>query len=127
MDTALTSPPQGSITVQRQRVGDTFEFDVVVTNNTGATFSSANSATVHAIVFEDSPDGVARVTERYVRQASYQSISSLGDGETDTLSLVVDLSGMAVNWDDLHSVVLVDYRPGGSSGPYTAMQAAFQP
>ena len=127
VETALARPPEGSIRVQRQRVNDTFEFTIQVTNNTGVTLSTANHASVYAIVFEDSPDGISRVTDRYVREASYGSITSLADGASDTFDLVVDLTGMTVDWDALHSVVLVDYRPSGSTGPYDMIQAAFQP
>ncbi len=127
VETALARAPEGAITVQRQRVDDTFEFTIQVTNKTGVTLSTANRAKVHAIAFEDSPDGIARVTDRYVREASWDSIASLADGATDTFNLVVDLSGMTVDWNKLHSVVLVDYQPDGSSGPYDMIQAAFQP
>jgi len=127
VETQLSREPSGLVSVSRQRVNDTFEFSVTVTNNTGVTLSAGNSATVHAIVFEDDPDGVARVTDRYVRQAEYEPISSLDDGATDTFNLVVDLSGMTVDWNALHSVVIVDYRPGGSSGPFDSIQSAFQP
>ncbi len=127
VDSELERAPTGSLSVSRQRVGDTFEFSVAVTNETGTALSSANSATVHAIVFEDAPAGVARVTDRFVRAADYTSIASLDDGATDTFDLVVDLSGVTVDWGALHSVVIVDYRPGGATGPYDSVQAAFQP
>jgi hypothetical protein len=127
VDAELSRPPQGSISVERVRVGDTFEFTIEVTNATGVELSYSNQATVHAIVFEDAPDGLSRVTDRYVRGAAYGFIAWLADGATDSFDLVVDLTGIAVDWNDLHSVVLVDYRPGGSSGPYDMIQAAFQP
>jgi hypothetical protein len=127
VDAELSRPPQGSISVQRARVGDTFEFTIQVTNATGVELSYSNQATVHAIVFEDAPGSISRVTDRYVRGATYGSVASLADGATDSFELVVDLTGIAVDWNELHSVVLVDYRPGGSSGPYDMIQAAFQP
>jgi hypothetical protein len=127
VDAALARPATGSLYVSRQRVGDTFEFSVEVVNRTGVTLSSANGAAVHALVFEDDPSGVERVTARYLRGDAMVQISSLGDGASDTFDLVVDLAGVGVNWDNLHSVVLVDYRPGGYSGPWDMMQAAFQP
>ena len=127
VDAELFRPLQGEITVERERFADTFEFTIEVTNNTGEPLSTSNWASVHAIVFEDAPDGIARVTDRYVRGAVHGAIVSLADGESDTFTLVVDLNGVAVDWQDLHSVVLVDCRPAGGSGPYDTIQAAFQP
>lgn len=127
VDAALARPATGSVRVTRQRVGDTFEFSVEVVNDTGTTLSSSNSARVHALVFEDDPAGVSRVTSRYLRGDDSVAIGTLADGASDTFDLVVDLAGTGVDWNNLHSVVLVDYRPGGSSGPWDMVQAAFQP
>ncbi len=127
VDAALERPALGSLSVARQRVNDTFEFTVEVVNNAGVTLSSANSARVHVLVFEDDPAGVSRVTSRYLRGDESVSIGSLADGASDTFNLTVDLTGVAVEWDQLHSVILVDYRPGGFSGPWDMVQAAFQP
>ena len=127
VDTALVRPAQGEVSVQRLRVGDTFEFSISVTNSTGVTLSTANGAAVHAIVYEVDPADVGTDTRRRVRQTSSAAISSLANGATDTFDTVVNLSGLSVDWNQLHSVVIVDYRPGGSSGPWDTMQAAFQP
>lgn len=127
VDAALARPATGTLHVVRQRVGDTFEFSVEVVNRTGVTLSTANGAAVHALVFEDDPSGVSRVTGRYLRGDDAVSIASLTDGDSATFDLVVDLAGIGVNWDNLHSVVLVDYRPGGYSGPWDMVQASFQP
>ncbi len=122
VDTSLARPPKAKITAQSQRVGDRFHFDIQVTNLSGVTLSSANSATVYAIVYED--DAVDGLTKRYVRAVASTGISSLTNGATADFSLdTTDLSG--VNWDKLHSVVLVDYRPGGT-GAYDMLQAAFE-
>lgn len=127
VDAALARPALGSVRVTRQRVGDTFEFSVEVVNDTGTTLSTSNSARVHALVFEDDPAGVSRVTSRYLRGDDSVAIATLADGDSDSFNLVVDLTGVSVNWNALHSVVLVDYRPGGFSGPWDMVQAAFQP
>ena len=63
------------------------------------------------------------VTNRYARTAVYRSISNLAPTASATYTLETsELSG--VNWDKLHFVVLVDYRPAGSSGAYDMLQAA---
>ncbi len=127
VDAALERPPLGSLSVARQRVNDTFEFTVELVNNAGVSLSTSNDAVVHVLVFEDDPAGVSRVTSRYIRGDDSVSISLLADGESDTFNLTVDLTGVGVDWSRLHSVVLVDYRPGGSSGIWDMVQAAFQP
>lgn len=113
---------QAEIEAQCQRIGDTLHFDIQLTNLSGVTLSgSSNSATVHAIVYEDAHVGV---TDRIVRAAVSTSIfPALAHGETMTFTLETELSG--VDWDKIHSVVLADYRPGGSSGAYDLLQAAF--
>lgn len=127
VDVAMARPPLGSLRVTRQRVNNTFEFTVEVVNHSGVTLSTSNSAAVHVLVFEDDPGDVSRVTSRYIRGDDSVAIASLADGDSDTFDLVIDLTGVAVDWNALHSVVLVDYRPGGSSGPWDMIQAAFQP
>lgn len=81
----------------------------------------------HALVLEDDPTGVSRVTSRYLRGDDSVSIGSLADGASYSFNLTVDLTGVGADWNALHSVVLVNYRPGGSSGPWDMVQAAFQP
>jgi hypothetical protein len=127
VDAALERPALGMLKVTRERVNDAFEFAVEVVNNTGVTLSTTNFAAVHVLVFEDEPGGVSRVTSRYIRGDDSVALASLADGAADTFNLVVDLAGVAVDWNALHSVVLVDYRPGGSSGAWDMVQAAFQP
>lgn len=121
VDTELTRPPQAEITAVQTREGEHLTFRVTVKNTSGVTLSSSNGAAVHVIVYEDIHAGV---TNRYVRAAPYVSIQTpLADGETATFSLTTpDLSG--VNWDRLHAVALVDYRPGGSTGAYDMLQAS---
>jgi hypothetical protein len=64
------------------------------------------------------------VTDRYVRAVASTGIASLAPDATATFELETpELVG--VNWDKLRYLVLVDYRPGGSSGPYDMLQAAF--
>jgi len=125
IDASLARPPQAGITAQVQRVGNSFHFDVQVTNLSGVTLSPSNEATVYGIVYEEgATDGL---TSRYVRAAASTGISSLASGATASFALdtsALSLSG--VQWSHLHPVVLVDYRPGGSSGQYDMLQAAFE-
>jgi len=128
VDSELARAPEAALSATRQRVGDTVHVEVQVTNQSGVTLSSANSARVHVIVFEDSPAGVSRVTERYVRGAEWTAISpSLDHGAMASFTLDVDLTGVSVDWSKLHAVALVDYRPGGLTGPFDMLQAVFLP
>ena len=124
VDTALARPAQADVTAQAQRSGDKVKFSVQVTNLSGVTLSSSsNWAAVHGVVYEDVDPGVA-LTGRYVRAAVSTDISNLAPGEKATFTLETsELSG--VDWDKLHFLALVDYRPGGSSGAYDMLQAAY--
>lgn len=49
--------------------------------------------------------------------------AALQDGASGTYTLTTG-SIVDVDWRNLHGVALVDYRPGGSTGPFHALQAA---
>ena len=119
VDVSLARPAQAEIQASSRRSGDTLHFEVQLTNLSGVTLDYGNGATIHALVYEDAPVGV---TDHFVRAATSTAIPGLAHGETMTLTLQTDLSG--VDWDNIHSIVLADYRPGGSSGAYDTLQAA---
>jgi len=121
VDNALARPAAAEIAAKATRVGNKVHFEIEVTNRSGTTLSgSVNDATVHAIVYE-----LARVqlTDRFVRDAPWISITTpLADNASAHFSLdSADLVG--VDWSNIRAVVLADYRPGGSSGPYDMLQA----
>jgi hypothetical protein len=116
---ALARPAQARLVVDRQRLGNSYSFEVQVTNLSDTTLSSSNEASVHVIVYEDTH---VADTDRFVRAATSVGITSLAPDETKTYNLTIALQD--VNWSKLHSVVLVDYRPGGA---YDMLQAAYQP
>lgn len=131
IDSSLIRNPKGSITATSQRVGDHYHFEIQVTNSSGTPLSSANGATIHAIVYETDATtvatGVNAATNTCVRAGINTPVSPLiADGETGSFSLdTPDLTGVE-NWANLHSLVIVDYRPNGASGPYDTLQAAFE-
>jgi hypothetical protein len=122
VDTELVRPAQAEIQASWWRTGDKVGFYIQVKNlSTVALSSSSNSAAVHAIVYEE--DVPARDTHRFGRAAVSTDISNLAPNATATYTLETsDLTG--VNWDKLHFIVLVDYRPSGSVGAYDMLQAA---
>ena len=124
VDTSLAREPQAEISAVGQRVGDTLHFDVEVTNRSDVTLSSANSAAVWVIVYEEfaSPGG-KRLTNRYVQAIDSNSISTAlpPDGVQSFTLDATTLDGVV--WDNLRAVVLVDYLPSGSSGAYDMLQA----
>lgn len=122
VDTELVRLPEAVIEALWWRDGDKVKFYARVTNQSSTGLSTAaNGATVHAIVYEDAQVGV---TGRYARATASTGIASdLVPGASADFSLVTaDLAG--VNWDALHFLVLVDYRPAGTSGAYDVLQAA---
>lgn len=122
VERALARPPGVRLVVARERIGNRFRFEVRVTNLGEVTLSSSNIARVHAIVYEDAH---VADTNRFVRGARSTGISSLAPGATETYTIEISLSS-GLNWDKLHSVVLVDYRPGVNTGTYDMLQAAHQ-
>ena len=74
---SLARPPQADISAQVQRVGNSYHFDVEVTNLSGVTLSPSNEATVYAIVYETgSPDYVTQLTSRFV-QAVFSAVRNM--------------------------------------------------
>jgi uncharacterized repeat protein (TIGR01451 family) len=126
IEDSLGRTPKAEISAEVGRVGNSYQFEVQVTNLSGVTLSPSNEATVYAIIYEVvSPDYVNYLTSRYVRATASTGISYLADGATGNYSLDTPaLSG--VDWARLHPVVLVDYRPDGPSGYYDVLQAAFE-
>jgi hypothetical protein len=122
VDAALQRPAAGRLEVHRERVGNAFRFEIELTNLSDETLSAANSATLHVIVYEEAHVGD---TDRWVRAATYRSISTLPPGEA--ASFTVELAPLGVvDWDKLHSVVIADYRLGGATGAYDTLQASHQ-
>ena len=118
----LARPPQAEIEAHYVRVGQRIRADIRIKNLSGDILSPEKEATVHFIVYEDKHVGQ---TGRIVRAAPWMEITTdLMPGATMTFTLETpDLSG--VDWAKLHGVALVDYRPGGESGPYDMLQAVF--
>ncbi len=128
VDQELIRAPQAQIQATWQRTGNKIAFSIQVTNQSGVSLSTQNTATVHALDYEDSKVGV---TSRYVRSVVSQNITTdLAPGASDTFTLETpDLSG--VDWNKLHYLALVDYRPGGVdifnpffNSPFDMLQAA---
>ncbi len=123
VEAELTRAPGAELECNVIRFENQLQFSGRLTNHSGVTLSSArNDATIHALVYEDTSEGS---TGRIVRSAIFSPLTAdLADGTSTTFSLATPvLSG--VNWDNLHTIVLVDYRLGGSSGAYDMLQAVF--
>lgn len=121
VEAELARPALASLEVYTWRAGDQVRFSGRLTNLSGVTLSAANAFALHALVYEDTH---VIHTGRIVRAAVYSSISTaLAPGATMEFSLATtDLTG--VDWNKLHTVVLADCRPGGSTGAYDMLQAA---
>jgi len=130
IDSELGRPPQAALQATYTRVGNHFTFSVEVTNQSGVTLSkTSNQAMVHAIVYEvftnaTRPAGI--LTNQFERAYAYTSITQpLANGAKGSYGLTTpDLTGV-LDWANLRMLVMVDYRPGGSSGKYDMLQAAY--
>ena len=122
VDAELARPAQAEVEAWARRVGNAMRVYVRVVNLAPATLSaSANAATVHALVWEDKR---VHVTARTVRAASWAEVAApVAPGASHT-AVLTTASLAGVDWGKLHAVALVDYRPGGRTGPYDLLQAA---
>jgi hypothetical protein len=129
VDTALARPPLASIQAASWRVGKRISFSIQLTNLSSTTLSSSNAATIHAIVYEDHTPvdpNYDHITGRIVRAVVSNAISpALASGMTTTVYLQTGDLNTIVDWRQVHTIALADYRPGGSSGAYDTLQAVF--
>jgi len=127
VDAELARPPQAEIEAEGWRLGNRMHFDVELTNLSGVALSTSNSATVHALVYEEHTPvdpNVDHITGRIVRAAVSTGVSpALAHGATRTFTLDTPELSNVVDWTKVHAIVLVDYRPAGSSGAYDMLQA----
>jgi uncharacterized repeat protein (TIGR01451 family) len=128
VDTALARPALAEIQAQGKRVGNKVHFTVQLKNLSGVELSTySHSATVHAIVYEEHTPldpNTDHITGRIVRAAVWESIwPAIPHGETGTFELETAELSNVINWDNVHTLVLADYRPSGSNA-YDMLQAA---
>lgn len=122
IDDALLRPWSAAMTVSSSSSASTLSFDIELTNRSGVTLSSANDATVIALVWEEptSPG------ELPVVAASGQTpISTLEHGATATIDLEVDVTGLSaarIRW-----VVIAEFRPPDSDTAFKTLHAVRGP
>jgi thiol-disulfide isomerase/thioredoxin len=121
VEDSLARPAQADIQAGWMRDGNKIKAYVKVKNLSDVTLSSSgNAAALHAIVYEDAH---VKLTDRFVRTTVEKEIPSLSPGATAAFTLETSkLSG--VTWENLHVIVLADYRPAGTTGVYDMLQAA---
>jgi len=125
VDGELVRPPEGEVDAYSRRVGNAVRVYVRVVNGTGVALSAAaNAATVHALVWEDKQVGV---TGRMIRAAPFATIDAVV-APVGSYAVTLETAALAgVDWDKLHAVALVDYRPAGATGPFDMLQAGLAP
>jgi len=127
VDAELARPPLALLEAIGWRLGNRMHFDGTLTNLSGVTLSSSNSATIHALVYEEHTPvdpNVDHITGRIVRAAVSTEVSpALAHGAARTFALDTSELSNVVDWTEVHAIVLVDYRPAGSSGAYDMLQA----
>jgi hypothetical protein len=120
IETELDRPPAAGLEAFSQRVGNRIRVTVWVTNGSDRLLEYwQNQAAVNAIVYEETH---VALTDRFVRAAVDTFITTaLPAHETAAFRLETpELSD--VQWDRLHTVAFVDYRPEG--GAFDMLQAA---
>lgn len=115
-------PAEAEIVAYTRRVGDRLRVYAWIKNGSRETLNTAtNGATVNAIIYEDAKLVETSHATRAV--ASVPITPALGVGREATFTLT---SGelVNVNWDALHAVIAVDYRPRAGKA-YDMVQAAY--
>jgi hypothetical protein len=121
VDNALDRPAGARLEVDRQQVGDSYIFEVQLTNLSGMTLNSSSGATLYAVVYQDISKAVSN---RYVTAVESIPIPELEDGETQTFSIEMTPDGGI--WPSMRTVVFAECQPAGTSGPWDMLQAAVQ-
>ncbi len=136
IDAELKRAPGAEISATVKRVSNDLQVGVNVKNTSGGTlyYDNAhivgNDAAVTVIVYEDTTPLIAQspLTSRFIRKVATQNITTpLTNGSTGTYTINTasgqgDLTG--VNWSKLHTVVVVEARPGGVTGKFDMLQSA---
>ena len=121
VDISLQRPATVSMVVESERVGDDLHFNVRLTNSSGTSLGAANSATLTALVYEESMTTDVPV----VAAAGTTPITTLADGATGEFTFEVAVG--SANWDLVRWVVIADYQPIGADYPFDTLQAAMGP
>ncbi|HNT56027.1 MAG TPA: hypothetical protein PKG95_15025 [Anaerolineaceae bacterium] len=126
IESARATPEiNADIQASATRASDVVNFTINVTNLGSLTLGTANKATIWVLVYEESSSGPVAdgLTQRYVRAQVSQALSSnLAPGASAQYLLTVNsLSG--VDWNRMHGVIILDYRPNPSLRPYNTYQA----
>ncbi len=122
VDGELARAPEAEVEAFSRRVGSAVRVYVRLVNGTEMPLSATgNAATVHALVWEDKKVSVSSRTIRAAPAAAIDAAVVPGGAWAVTLDTPA-LAG--VDWNKLHAVALVDYRPGGTTGAYDMLQAS---
>lgn len=118
---SLVRTPTAAITATYARTDNVVTIKATVTNLSTITLSVQNKAAVQAIIYEDYR---ASKTAQAGRGSAKTDISYLRPGHSETFMITVNLSNV-VNYDELHYIVLVDYKTTGTktNGVYDQLQA----
>ena len=121
VDRSQARTATAEITATYARTDNTVTFKAIVTNLSGITLSVLNKAAVQAIVYEDI---FVSKSSHTGRGSAKTDISYLRNGLTETFMITVNLANV-VNYENLHYIVLVDYKTSGtqSTGVYDQLQA----
>jgi hypothetical protein len=125
LDASLARPAQAQFTgLNSTRVGNHINFNGSVTNLLPTTLPA--SARVHILVYEEHTAIAGEHITRHILRAhvSLAIGSDLATSASKSFALETAELSNIVDWNKVHAVVLVDYRPGGTTGAYDMLQAA---
>lgn len=120
LNAELARPPDASMSAWSRRQGSSLRVYVRAQNLSGAPLTTANSAALWLLAWEDLRKGL---TDTWVRATVPKMLTAtLQPGAVVTATL--DTPALSdVNWSALRSLVLLEHRPGGT-GRHDMLQAA---
>lgn len=122
VDTSLQRAPKAQMSATGTWNGNLLQFNVRMTNASGATLSAANGATLTALIYEE-PVSASAVP--LVSAAVTTAITTLADGETGDFNFEVVVGGL--DPDRTRWVVIADYRPNAANTAFDTLQAVMGP
>lgn len=125
IDAELARAPQAMFDLLTGvRSGSQLYFNGRVTNLMVASLPA--TARVHVLVYEQHTAAASEHLTTHILRAHVWQTTGVALPTNSSVTFAVNTAVLTniVDWSKVHAVALVDYRPGGASGPYDMLQAA---
>lgn len=122
VDDSQVRPTKAQMVASSEQEENLLIIDVRLTNTSGVSLSSANDATLTALVWESTANPATVPIVRRVRTAG---LPTMHHGDTRNFTLEVPVTNL--NPNQIRWVVIADYQPDEDSDAYDTLQAVQGP